>query len=67
MGVKNAILVEFLIFIYFLKICLFLAALGFFFFDACGPSPVAVCGGYSLATEHRLLIAVVSLVGKHGL
>ena len=65
MGEKNAILVEFLICIYLLEICLFLVAR--VFVDACGPSPVAVCGGYSLATAHRLLIAVVSLVGKHGL
>ena len=37
------------------------------FADTCGPSPVAVCGGYSLVMTFRLLTAVVSLVGKHGL
>ena len=62
---KNPILVKFLIFIYSLKICLFLA--DWVFVDACGPSPVAMCGGYSLVTVFRLLTAVVSLAGKHGL
>ena len=62
---KNHILVKFFIFIYSLKVCLFLA--DWVFVDACGPSPVAMCGGYSLVMVFRLLTAVVSLVEKHGL